>query len=69
MVSRVVLILGPSPTSSQTYRQYQPPSLKSNLACVPLSANLEELVERGQGFSAIALAKPDEDLDSGTFKR
>jgi len=32
---------------SQTYRQYQPPSSKSNLASVPLFANLAELVERG----------------------
>jgi len=39
-----------SPTSSQTYKQYQPPRLKPNLASVPLFANLKELVERGQGF-------------------
>jgi len=39
-----------SPVFSQTHKQYKPPSLKSNLACVPLFANLKELVERGQGF-------------------
>jgi len=39
-----------SPVFSQTHKQYKPPSLKSNLACVPLSTKLEELVDRGQGF-------------------
>jgi len=33
-----------------------------------LFANLAELVERGEGFSAIALAKADEDPDSGVFE-
>jgi len=40
------------------------------LATVPLFANLAELVERGiEGFSAIALAKADEDPDSGIYEQ